>query len=217
MTCLHYGHTPSALASRLLGVIHESIIPLTTAGVSRGCKVFGAAILSKSTLSVVVAATNDELTSPLLHGEVTTLLEFHKLNSSLPVEQRIDPRDCVFVSTHEPCSLCLSAITWSGFDNFYYLFTYEDTRATFAIPHDINILKQVFQTHKHDPDDAPLYNATNDFWSSSSIQQLITQADETQRPQLQQQMQDVKAEYNALSDTYQQSKSTQAPSQIPLN
>jgi hypothetical protein len=30
-------------------------------------------------------------------------------------------------------------------------------------------------------------------------------------------MQDVKAEYSALSDTYQQSKSTQAPSQIPLN
>ncbi len=217
MTSLHYGHTPSALAARLLDVIHDSIIPLTTAGVSRGCKVFGAAILSKSTLSVVVAATNDELTSPLFHGEVTTLLEFHRLNSSLPVQERIDPRDCVFVSTHEPCSLCLSAITWSGFDNFYYLFTYEDTRKTFAIPHDINILQQVFQTHKEDPDDAPLYNATNDFWSSWSIAQLITQSQEPQQSQLQKHMQDVKAEYNALSDQYQQSKATQAPSQIPLN
>ena len=32
-----------------------------------------------------------------------------------------------FLSSHEPCSLCLSAITFSGFDNFYYLFPYEST------------------------------------------------------------------------------------------
>jgi hypothetical protein len=37
----------------------------------------------------------------------------------------------------------LSGITWSGFDNHYYLFTYEDTRDAFAIPHDIRILEEV--------------------------------------------------------------------------
>jgi hypothetical protein len=37
----------------------------------------------------------------------------------------------------------LSGITWGGFDNFYYLFTYEDTRDAFGIPHDIRILEEV--------------------------------------------------------------------------
>jgi tRNA(Arg) A34 adenosine deaminase TadA len=37
----------------------------------------------------------------------------------------------------------LSGITWGGFDNFYYLFTFEDTRDAFGIPHDIRILEEV--------------------------------------------------------------------------
>jgi hypothetical protein len=49
-----------------LAVTTNDIIPLTTNGVEAGCKVFGAAILRKSDLSLVIAATNDETTSPLL-------------------------------------------------------------------------------------------------------------------------------------------------------
>ena len=45
-----------------------------------------------------------------------------------------------------------SGITWRGFDNFYYLFTYEDTRDGFGIPHDIRILKEVYAVP--DPDRA---------------------------------------------------------------
>jgi hypothetical protein len=41
--------------------------------------------------------------------------------------------------------MCLSAIAWSGFDNFYYLFSYEDTRDEFEIPHDRAILAEVFR------------------------------------------------------------------------
>ena len=37
-----------------------------------------------------------------------------------------------------------SAITFSGFDNFYYLFPYTATNDEFNIPHDLNILKEVF-------------------------------------------------------------------------
>ena len=33
----------------------------------------------------------------------------------LPATERPNPRDCIFLATHEPCSLCLSGITWSGF------------------------------------------------------------------------------------------------------
>lgn len=38
-----------------------------------------------------------------------------------------------------PSGTGLSGITWGGFDNHYYLFTYEETRDTFAIPHDIDV------------------------------------------------------------------------------
>ena len=53
------------IASRLLSVIEDDILPLTERGVSLGNKVFGAAILRKSDLSLVVAETNNELDNPL--------------------------------------------------------------------------------------------------------------------------------------------------------
>ncbi|EST04852.1 CMP/dCMP deaminase, zinc-binding [Kalmanozyma brasiliensis GHG001] len=210
----HHGHAPSHLLAALLSTITTSIIPLTTPAVARGCKVFGASILSKSTLTPIVSSTNDEITSPLLHGEMATLFAFHEHNNSLPAADRVDPKDCVFLATHEPCSLCLSAITWSGFDNFYYLFTYRDTMESFAIPHDIEILKEVFQTSQGD--DAKLYNRKNKYWQSWSFQDLIDQSPQEERGELQRRLEEVKAQYNGLSETYQSSKADQTPGQIPL-
>ncbi|KAJ9480377.1 Cytidine deoxycytidylate deaminase [Pseudozyma hubeiensis] len=192
MSCpLHHGHSASHLASTLLTTITTSILPLTTHNVSLGCKVFGAAILSKSTLSLITASTNDEITSPLFHGEISTLLSFHTLNNARAArgEERIDPKSCVFLSTHEPCSLCLSAITWSGFDNFYYLFTYKDTMEEFAIPHDINILREVFQTSKSEGGE--LYNRRNSFWTCYSIADLIDQSAKTEQEGLLEQQRNV--------------------------
>ena len=54
-------------------------------------------------------------------------------------------KECIFIATHEPCPLCLSGITWTGFDNFFYLFSYEDTKDAFNIPHDLKILEEVFR------------------------------------------------------------------------
>jgi tRNA(Arg) A34 adenosine deaminase TadA len=128
------------LVDRLLDTLELDIVPRTRDGVERGNKVFGAAILAKVDLELVVAATNRETENPLWHGEVSCLNEYW----ALPHADRPDPLDCVFLSTHEPCSMCLSAITWSGFDRFYYFFTYEDSRDAFSIPHDLRILEQVF-------------------------------------------------------------------------
>jgi tRNA(Arg) A34 adenosine deaminase TadA len=99
-----------ALATRFLDVIEHDIVPLTRAGVERGDKVFGGAILRKADLSLVLAATNRETENPLFHGEISTLSAFF----ALAVSARPAPEDCLFLSTHEPCSLCLSAITWAG-------------------------------------------------------------------------------------------------------
>ena len=106
-----------SVAARLLDVMETDVLPMTERGVAAGNKVFGAALLRKSDMSLVLAGTNSETDNPLLHGEVSTLNQFYE------IPDRPRTRDLMFLSTHEPCPLCLSAITWAGFDNFYYFFT----------------------------------------------------------------------------------------------
>ena len=74
----------STLIARLLDVMEHDIAPKTRAGVALGNKVFGAAILHKSDLSLVIAETNNERENPLWHGEVHAIKRFYEL----PAEQR---------------------------------------------------------------------------------------------------------------------------------
>jgi len=198
----------AAFISRLFDIIENDIAPKTREGVRKGNKIFGAAILRKSDLSVVVAETNNETENPLWHGEMHAIKKLYELNrATLP-----DPKDCIFLATHEPCSLCLSAITWAGYDNFYFLFSHEDSRDSFAIPHDIRILKEVF-VPPGAPLDAPLYNTSNAFWTSHSIGRMIATLDRGNREALLSRMDDIGALYADLSATYQQDKGDKG---IPL-
>jgi tRNA(Arg) A34 adenosine deaminase TadA len=196
--------TDAALLDRLLDVIEYDIVPMTVEGVSQGNKLFGAAILWKDDLSLVLAATNNEIENPLWHGEVHALKRFYEM----PREERPDTRDCIFLATHEPCSLCLSAITWTGFDNFYYLFSHEDSRDSFAIPHDLKILKEVFTLEPGG------YNAENAYWKSYSIRKLVRALPEPERARLEARIAAISARYDALSAEYQDGK---AGNDIPLN
>ena len=201
-------HSPENLVSKLLTVTESSIVPLTRSQVSSGSKLFGAAILSKSTLEPVIVATNNERESPLLHGEINCIQTFF----ASPKEERPQTKDCVFFATHEPCSLCLSGITWSGFNEFYYLFTYEDSRDLFGIPYDIDILQSVYQVPS--PADTPeilaakpLYNRTNKFFTARSVADVVaTIKDEAEQTKWTVEIARIKAMYNELSDTYQKGK-----------
>ncbi|GAA5977854.1 hypothetical protein JCM11641_006091 [Rhodosporidiobolus odoratus] len=205
--------SPALLARTFLNSTLNSIIPLTQAGVESGSKVFGAAVFLPKEgkdgvvdLQEVTVGTNTETESPLLHGEIQTIQQFY----SIPRDERPEAQDTVFFATHEPCSLCLSGITWGGWKEIYYLFTYEDTRDAFSIPHDIAILEEVFRVSSLCPSESPselsrrpLYNKTNKFFSSSSIAELISQVeDEKEREELQALVERVKGVYGGLSEGY---------------
>ena len=192
----------SKITARLLDVMETIILPLTEKGVADGNKVFGAAILRKSDLSVVIAATNNELENPLWHGEVNTLKQCYELG------QTPSTKELIFLSTHEPCSMCMSAITWAGFDNFYYFFSHEDSRDAFAIPHDLRILKEVFGLEPGG------YRKQNAFWQSFAIADLVAIEPEPVKAALLAQAARIKDVYAQLSDSYQSSKDDNA---IPLN
>lgn len=193
-------HDPDVLATRLLDVIESEILPLTEAGVAAGNKIFGAALLEKRSLKTVVAETNNEMENPLWHGEMHALKRFYEI----PQELRPATEDLLFLSTHEPCSLCLSAITWCGFDNFYYFFSHEDSRDSFAIPHDLKILKEVFGRED--------YRTENEFWTSQSVHKLIQNSSNTEA--LNTRASSLNLKYSELSQSYQSDKSA---NNIPLN
>ena len=190
------------LLGRFLDVFKNDILPLTSKGVNQGNKIFGAAIIKKNDYSLVVAGSNNEIKNPLWHGEINTLKNFYELNQKI----RPNEKDCIFLSSHEPCSLCLSAITFSGFDNFYYLFPYESTYDEFNIPHDLNILKEVFNITDGK------YKKENSYWKSYDINILINELKDNKK-KITDSFNEIKKVYINLSKKYQFSKEKNS---IPL-
>ena len=191
------------LLNRFLRAFKDEILPLTFEGVNSGNKIFGAAIINKNDHSLVVAGTNNETKNPLWHGEIHTLKKFYEVDK----KKRPDEKNCIFLSSHEPCSLCLSAITFAGFDNFYYLFPYESTSEEFKIPHDLNILKEVFNVTNGK------YIKENSYWKSYAINNLIEEIKTNNKKKLIDAFDQIKKIYVDLSNKYQSSKEE---SSIPL-
>jgi len=191
----------TALIDRLLDVIEHEIVPLTRAGVREGNKIFGGAVLRKSDLSTVVAVTNQETANPLNHGEIATINAFY----DIPATDRPAAAETIFVSTHEPCPLCLGGLTWGGWDNFFYLFSYEDTMDAFAIPHDIRLNEEIWRVKDGE------YDHKNRYWCAWHIRELI---EATRDPALTAQADRLTETYADLSATYQRTKGDGA--EIPL-
>ena len=130
-------HTTEKL-QKILEVIRDEILPLTESEVTRGNHVFGAAILRSDTLTSVMVGSNNRVENPLFHGEIDTLNRFFKL----PV--RPAPAELIFVATHEPCSMCASAIAWAGFTELWTLFGYKDVAEEFDMPVDMEMYHELF-------------------------------------------------------------------------
>ena len=184
------------LLDKFLDIFRNNILPLTIKGVEHGNKIFGAAIINKEDYSMVVAGSNNETENPIWHGEISTLKKFYELD----ISKRPKEKNCIFLSSHEPCSLCLSAITFSGFDNFYYLFPYESTSDEFNIPHDLNILKQVFNISDGK------YRKENSYWKSYNINKLIDNLNDLNKKRLIDSYNEIKTKYINLSKEYQLTK-----------
>jgi len=191
------------LLNKFIDVFENNILPLTAKGVSLGNKIFGAAIIKKNDYSLVVAGSNNETENPIWHGEIDTLKKFYEMD----IKTRPEEKNCIFLSSHEPCSLCLSAITFSGFDNFYYLFPYESTTDEFSIPHDLNILEKVFNVKNGN------YINENTYWKSYSINKLINELTTNKKESLIASFKNIKKTYKELSGKYQSNKQK---NKIPL-
>ena len=114
--------------------------------------------------------------------------------------KRVEPNETIFFSTHEPCTMCASAIAWGGYDNIYYLFSHEDSRDSFSIGHDLKILKEVF---KHEPGG---YARQNDYWTAYCVVDLIHNCDTQHRSILLERLSLIKKKYDMMSKTYQNGK-----------
>ena len=191
------------ILDKFLDIFKNDILPLTIKGVDAGNKIFGAAIINKDDYSLVVAGSNNETENPIWHGEIHTLKKFYELDNIM----RPKEKNCIFLSSHEPCSLCLSGITFSGFDNFYYLFPYESTSDEFNIPHDLNILKEVFNISDGK------YMKENSYWKSYNINILLNEMKNANKKKLADSFNEIKKTYIDLSKKYQSLKEKNS---IPL-
>ena len=78
----------------------------------------------------------------------------------------------------------------------------------FNIPHDINILKEIFKLDNGD------YNRVNSYWRSYSIIEEIRKLNDSEQSNFENKIKKIYQEYGKLSELYQENKYENF---IPLN
>uniref|UniRef100_A0A0G4G6S1 CMP/dCMP-type deaminase domain-containing protein n=1 Tax=Chromera velia CCMP2878 TaxID=1169474 RepID=A0A0G4G6S1_9ALVE len=189
---------------RMLAVIETEILPRTKKQVeTAGDKVFGAAVLDES-FKTVLAETNHETLCPLYHGEVYTIQQWAGIKTKKP-----SARDSIFLSTHEPCCMCISSIVWSGFRKCFYLFPYETTRDQ-GIPHDLKIMHELWRVER--------YAERNEFCSTAGLLSLIEDLQEgPEKKELQETARRITQTYDELSKKYHGEKGANAKNTLAFH
>ena len=91
---------------------------------------------------------------------------------------------------------------------FHYLFPYAATNDDFNIPHDLNILKEVFNIGDGK------YNKENSYWKSQNINLLIDNLSTLKKEKVLNILDEIKKKYLTLSNQNQKNKDGNS---IPLN
>ncbi len=196
---------------KMLCVIEDEILPMTREGVNRGNKVFGAAILDSADLTVVHANTNNEMECPLLHGEVHTIMEWSKVVP--PSERGSAAQSSIFLSTHEPCCMCISSIVWAGFKSIYYFFPYAVTTNQ-GIPWDVEIMHELWGVES--------YQRENKFSKAACLMDLIEELEESDdetkllKNACKEKMIKLKILYDELSSKYHAEKANNADNSLVM-
>ena len=176
------------MLDRVLSTIEEEILPQTKTQLAKGNKMFGAAVLDAFSGDTVVAATNLETACPIHHGEIVAIEAWSQL------KKRPRASECLFVATHEPCCLCVSAIVWSGFERCVFLFPYETTKRQ-GIPHDLDIMYELWRVER--------YQRRNRYLATSGVSTLIAALPpSSERADLEARVSKLAAAYDALADSY---------------
>jgi tRNA(Arg) A34 adenosine deaminase TadA len=201
---------------QLLTIIEKDVLPKTRIGVSNGNKFFGAAVMKykggvgastdcsckHKDLELLMAETNNEMECPLYHGEVHLIkkwTEAQKAFSEDSDNKPPNPKDCVFLATHQPCCLCVSAIVWAGYTRLYYLFSYEDSKTAYGIPHDLDIMHQLWGVKN--------YVEQNKFLNSGAMKDMIDALDDADmKASLQKRVTGIEEEYTRLAGQYHKEK-----------
>ena len=166
----------------LLDVVEHRILPLTEEYVRRGHNLFGGAVLDPETLQPMAVGSNRRGDNPVFHGEIDTILRFFEL------PDHPAPGETVFLATHEPCSMCLSALAWSGFREVWYLFEYAETAEDFHMPDDLTMLSALFG--------AKGTNHHNAYLDLHGLREAVAVSPEA--PRLEERIRGLKERYRAL-------------------
>jgi tRNA(Arg) A34 adenosine deaminase TadA len=208
--------TPPLTASasdikKMLETIENAILPKTREGVANGNKVFGAAILSDE-FNLRYADTNNEIKCPLLHGEVNTIMEWSK---QIPSHQfGSAAKSSIFLSTHEPCCMCISSIVWAGFNTVYYFLPYAVTTDQ-GIPWDVETMHELWGVQS--------YQRQNKFCKTACIMDLIQQLPEDNHAQKKEKrhlidwQDSLKQQYNDLANHYHTEKESNKSNSLVMN
>ncbi|MDO5114946.1 MAG: nucleoside deaminase [Synergistaceae bacterium] len=125
---------------KILEAMKNKLLPLTEKMVEEGNHVFGGLVLRADDCSVVAAGSNNRLENPIYHGEIDTIQRFFAL------KERPAPEECIFVASHAPCPMCISAISWAGFREIWALFGYEEVKDGFDMPVDMMMYREIFSS-----------------------------------------------------------------------
>jgi tRNA(Arg) A34 adenosine deaminase TadA len=108
------------LLHHFMDVVERDVLPLVASCVCSSANncISGGAILSKGNYEVVVAAVNQEQTSPLYHACIATLLEYSRINE----RRRPKLQETTILLTHEPCKYCVASLVTANVSTGYYLF-----------------------------------------------------------------------------------------------